>query len=144
MKQKPIFILFISLIVVLMSITISRTNFDHIGQGTLQSVEIMEPPCPYQCFRATIDFVTTDPKVMEELKTIFFGKVSTNLLSYPEEEGIFTVIFTFENETIKFNLNMDRLSSNGVIKYEPKKAVYQMTYKETETIQKLLYVGFGS
>jgi len=144
MKQKPIFISYILLIVVLMGFTLSRSNFDHIGQGDLKSVEIMEEPCPYQCFRATIDFVTTDKEVMKELKTIFFGKISTNLLSYPEEEGIFTVIFTFENETIKFNLKMDRLSSNGVIKYDAKKAVYQMTYKETQTIQKLLYVGFGS
>jgi hypothetical protein len=143
MKQKPIFILFISLIVVLMGITVSRTNFDHLGQGDLLSVEIKEPPCPYQCFRATIDVVTTDPETMASLKTIFFGKIATNLISYPQEEGIFTVIFTFDNETISFNLSLDRVSSNGLIKYEPKKAVYEMTYKETQTLQKLLF-GLGS
>jgi hypothetical protein len=143
MKQKTIFILFVSLIVVLMGITVSRTNFDYLGQGDLLSVEIKEPPCPYQCFRATIDYITTDPETMASLKTIFFGKIATNLISYPQEEGIFTVIFTFEKETISFNLSLDRGSSNGFIKYEPKKAVYEMIYKETKTLQNLLF-GLGS
>jgi hypothetical protein len=144
MKQKQIFILFISLIVVIMGFAVSRTNFNHIGQGGLRSVEIMEEACPVECFRAPIDFKTTDPELMEELKTIFFGKIATNLYSYPKEEGIFTVIFTFEDQSFAFNLEVDRLGSNGIIKLETKKAVYQMTYQETQRIRKLLFVGFGA
>ena len=144
MKQKTIFIFFVALVVLIMGFTVIRTNFDHLGQGKLLSVEIKEPPCPYECFRAPIDYITTDPKTMTQLQSIFFGKIATNLFSYPKEEGIFTVIFSYEKKTISMNLTLDRLSLKWIFKYDVKKAVYQMTSKETIVLQTLLYKNGGS
>ena len=144
MKQKTIFISFIILIVLLMGFTMMRTNFDHLGQGELLSVEIKEDPCPFQCFRATIDLKINDPKTMNELESIFFGKINTTLFSTPKEDGIFTVIFTYEKKTLTLNLTLDRLSQKGIIIVDSKKAVYQMTSKETKRLQELLFGTSGS
>ncbi len=128
MKRTAYFIIIVVLALVgTFIISRSYLNYDNVGKGKLKSVSVTYNFCLEVACTAEQPMLITDPVVLKKLQSVFFTKVSSNLVEQTKEEGRFNFKFEFEKQIIDFNVSIDFAMQVGKIKYFAKHRDYGLT-----------------
>ena len=114
-------------------------NIDNTGDGKLESIKITKNFCDTSvCDMTNQTSVITDPETMKSIESVFFGKISNNLLGFTKEELKYDFEFHYEKATLEFNVGIDQEFSSGKIKYFAKHRDYPLSSKDVEIIMNIL------
>jgi hypothetical protein len=84
-------------------------NIDNFGVGKLESIKITDNSCDTSVCDVTNQLtVITDTLTMKSIESIFFGKISNNLLGYTKEKGNYDFEFHYEKAILNFNVGIDQ------------------------------------
>jgi len=114
-------------------------NIDNFNDGKLLSIKVTRNFCDTSvCSDSDQIIVIADHESMKSIESIFFGKISNNLLGYTKEKGNYDFEFHYEKATLNFNVGIDQEFSSGKIKYTAKHRDYPLSTKDVEIIMNIL------
>ena len=114
-------------------------NFDNFNGGKLLSIKVTRNFCEASvCSDTDQMIVITDSDEIKSIESVFFGKISNNLLGYTKEELNYNFEFHYEKTTLKFNVGIDQEFSSGKIKYFARQRDYPLSSKDMGIIKNIL------
>ncbi len=132
-------ILIIFAIGILITFRNGYINIDNFNVGKLKSVVVTNNFCDTSvCSDTDQIIVITDSDEIKSIESIFFGKISNNLLGFTKEELNYDFEFHYEKATFKFNVSICQELPSGKIKYIAKHRDYPLTSKDMEIIMNIL------
>lgn len=107
----------------------SYVNFDHLGKGKLASVTLA---CLSEdiCKHSTEPIRITDKAALQKFESVFFLKVTTNLVGFTKEGLPWEITFNYQDESVTFNVGMSVENQTGYYKYAAKGHDYAFSKKD--------------
>jgi hypothetical protein len=139
MKRLVMVISFILLVIFgIFLVDHAYINLDHLGKGKLNSVTI-------ECLHAPSCTVTKEPvritdiTEMKKLESVFYMKVTSNLLGFTKEGLPWKITFNYDEASVDFNVGIDTAKQTGYYKYEAKDHDYHFTKADVEYLSKFIH-----